>query len=489
MRLSELSESYNGKLDPEITGLSSDSRQIKPGWLFAAVTGTRYDGRRFIGDAVAHGAAAVLAPLGTTVEDISRDVALLTHENPRHMLALMAARFYGAQPDVTVAVTGTNGKTSTVDFVRQLWNLMGYKAASMGTLGVRGPSVEKAGTLTTPDPVALQAELADLAAAGITHLAMEASSHGLHQSRLDGVRATAAGFTNLSHEHLDYHNTMEDYLIAKAHLFEDILKRDGVAVLNADIPVYEELSRRVKDRGCKIMSYGYQAEDITLHSVTPAPEGLDFSFTVLGKKHDMTLPLVGDFQVMNVLCALGLVMAQDPENADLAAQAVSHIPGLKGVPGRLELVPGHPSGAVYIDYAHTPDALEHALKALRAHTSGRLLCVIGCGGDRDARKRPLMGKIAADRADIAVITDDNPRHEDPAHIRAPMMAGAQNKAKEIGGREKAIRWAVREMKKDDVLLIAGKGHETGQIIGDETIPFSDREEAEKAIKELSKGKA
>lgn len=487
MRLTELTDLYKGRRDPEILGLTQDSRQVKPGWLFAAVPGTRYDGRRFIGDAVMNGAVAVLAPSGTNIAALAKDIALVTDKNPRRALAGMAARFYGQQPGVTVAVTGTNGKTSTVDFVRQLWTMMGEKAASLGTLGVRGADVDKAGSLTTPDPVALHAEMADLAAAGVTHLAMEASSHGLHQNRLDGVRASAAGFTNLSHEHLDYHNTMEDYLIAKAHLFEEILCEGGVAVLNADIPEYEELCKRVADRGCRIISYGRAGKDITLQTLAPESDGQSFTVTVDGRDHDIKMPLVGDFQVMNALCALGLVMAEAPDDKARTEKIIALLSGLKGVPGRLELVPGHPFGAVYVDYAHTPDALENALKALRPHTKGRLYCVIGCGGDRDSRKRPIMGKIAADFADFAIITDDNPRHEDPARIRAAMMAGAQDRAKEIGDRAEAIRWAVKKMMKGDVLLIAGKGHETGQIIGDTVTPFSDREQAQLAITQQTKG--
>lgn len=480
MRLTELIPEYRGAFDPEIGGLSHDSRAVREGWLFAALPGSREDGTRYITDAIRHGAVAVLAPLGTVLPETGEQAALIAAENPRRVLAHIAAKFYGRQPDVIVAVTGTNGKTSTVDFTRQLWQGLGFKAASLGTLGVRGPDVAKAGSLTTPDPIALHAELADLAAAGITHLAMEASSHGLHQSRLDGVRAGAAGFTSISHDHLDYHDTMEDYLIAKAHLFEDILAEGGTAVLNADIPEFKELSERVNKRGCRIISYGEQGHDIHLEKREPTPEGQRIAIKAGGKTYNLNLPLVGAFQVMNALCALGLVLAEDDRLAD---KAVPLLETLKGVPGRLELVPG--DKAVYVDYAHTPDALENILKALRPHTHGRLLCVAGCGGDRDSRKRPVMGEIAARLADLVVITDDNPRSEDPAKIRAAMMAGAQGRGegrmKEIAGRREAINWAIGEMKQGDVLVIAGKGHEQGQIIGDRIEPFDDVSEARKAM--------
>ncbi len=481
MRLADLVETYRGDFNPEIKGLTHDSRQVREGWLFAALPGVREDGARYIVDAIRHGAVAILAQPGTRIEETGEQVALVTHENPRRALAQIAARFYGKQPEFTVAVTGTNGKTSTVDFTRQLWQGLGLKAASLGTLGVRGPGVTKSGSLTTPDPVALQADLADLAAAGVTHLAMEASSHGLHQSRLDGVRASAAGFTNLSHDHLDYHNTMEDYLIAKAHLFAEILQPGGTAVLNADIPEFAELRARVEGRDCRLISYGWQGQDIKITGLTPTPAGQHLEIDVCGQSHQIDLPLVGEFQVMNALCALGLVIAGSPDSAE---QAIKLLPTLKGVPGRLELVPGHPKGgAVYVDYAHTPDALENILKALRPHTHGRLLCIIGCGGDRDARKRPIMGKIAATRADLAIITDDNPRSEDPAPIRRAMMAGAQGaeNIREIGDRREAIRWAINEMKEGDVLVIAGKGHEQGQIIGDTVEPFDDVTEAKQAM--------
>lgn len=485
MRLSKLTDLYRGGADPEIKGIASDSRKVRDGYLFAALPGNREDGARYIADAIRHGAVAVLCEPGTVFppeQDIKAEKVF--SENPRRALAHIATRFYGRQPETVAVVTGTNGKTSTVHFTQQLWEALGYKAASMGTLGVHGGGVYREGSLTTPDTIALQAELADLAAAGITHLAMEGSSHGLHQNRLDGVQATVAGFTNLSHDHLDYHKTMDEYLIAKAHLFSEILNPDGVAVLNADIPEFAALSRRCKARGCDILSYGYQGQDIKLDTVTPTSEGQVVKFSVKDAPYKIQLPLVGAFQVMNALCALGMVMGN---NTAAAADIVPHLESLKGAPGRLQYVAGHPKGAIYVDYAHTPDALENILTALRAHTKGRLVCIIGCGGDRDAGKRPVMGKIANDLADMAIITDDNPRTEDPAQIRRAMLSEAAG-ALEIGDRGRAIEYAVSGLEEGDVLVIAGKGHEQGQIIGTKTVPFDDVKQVQNAITQLGNQK-
>lgn len=493
MRLSRMIENYSGLLDPEIEFLTQDSRRVKAGWLFAALPGVRADGRQFIEDAVRNGAAAVLGPPGTVLPlSAKKNVALVIADNPRRALALAAAKFFNRQPDVIAAVTGTNGKTSTVHFAQQLWQGLGEKSASIGTLGVRGSvhgeGMARSGSMTTPDPVSLHAELADLAAAGITHLAMEASSHGLHQCRLDGVRVTAAGFTNLTRDHLDYHKDMDEYYAAKARLFSDVLAPGGVAVLNADIPEFEKLAALAARRGCRVLSYGEKGKYLCLRALKPAPEGLHASLCVDGKDHEFTLPLVGRFQAMNVLCALGLVMAEAVDNKARTEKLIGALPGLKGAPGRLQIVPGHPAGAVYVDYAHTPDALENILKALRPHTRGRLICIAGCGGDRDAGKRPIMGRLAAELADMAIITDDNPRSEDPASIRAQILAGAGGKAREIGNRHEAILWAVREMREGDVLVIAGKGHEQGQILKDRVEPFDDVAEAARAIKGLGKMK-
>lgn len=480
MKLSDLWPDYRGEHDPEIEGVTADSRGVKKGSLFVAVPGRKYDGCAFIDDALAHGAVAVVAPGGCTGSD---QIPLIVVDNPRQALSQIAARFYGRQPDHIVAVTGTNGKTSTVHFTQQLWQMMGHKAASLGTLGVRGAKLARPGAMTTPDPVELHAMVADVAAAGITHLALEASSHGIEQYRLDGLKITAAAFTNLTRDHLDYHGSMEAYFAAKERLFAELVQDGGTAVLNADVPEYKALKATAEGRGLHVMSYGEKGETLRLAHATPQPDGQDIIIEFAGRRYDMHLPLVGRFQAMNVLCALGLLMAENGGNKTLA-EAIVHLPNLKRAPGRLELVPGHPKGAVYVDYAHTPNALEMILKALRPHTQGRLICVVGCGGDRDKGKRPIMGKIAADLADKVIITDDNPRSEDPATIRAEVLEGAGPKALEIEGRREAIRRAVRDMDKGDVLVIAGKGHEQGQIFVNHTEYFDDVEEAQNAIGEL-----
>jgi len=476
MRLTELIPTYKGTLDPDIKGITQDSRRVEEGWLFAALPGDKVNGYDYIEDALYLGAVAVLVPTGVTIENSA--IAVIEDDNPRRMLAQIAASFYGLQPEKIVAVTGTNGKTSTVYFTQQLWNAMGYKAASLGTLGVRSSKMERSGSLTTPDPVSLHAVLSDLAASGITHLAMEASSHGLHQNRLDGVRVCAAGFTNLSHDHLDYHKDMTSYLNAKKHLFEAVLQDNGTAVLNADSAEFDMLSEAVLKRKCRVLSYGWKGRDIVLKSLQPTPQGQQIEIEVGGQLYNLNIPLVGAFQVMNALCALGLVISDGKASLK---EAVKYLEKLTGAPGRLEKISGGHTGAVYIDYAHTPDALENILQALRPHTQGRLICLIGCGGDRDPHKRPVMGKIAADLSDLAVITDDNSRSEAPEKIRAAMMEGAGSAAIEIAGRREAIQWAVGQLQEGDVLVLAGKGHEQGQIIGDRILPFDDAGEARKAM--------
>lgn len=477
LRLSKLNDAYRGGPDPEITGLTADSRSVGPGYLFAALPGAKTDGARFIGDAVKKGAAAVLAARGVKVPE---GVALIESENPRRDFALLAAKFFMRQPRTIVAVTGTNGKTSSAHFAQQIWESLGHKAVSLGTIGVRGCGMDRDGSLTTPDPAALHEELARLADAGVTHLAMEASSHGLSQFRIDGVKIRAAAFTNITRDHLDYHGDMADYFSSKMRLFSEVLPPGGTAVLNADIPEYDELKELCAQRGLKIMGYGEKGGDIKLLRRAPRPGGQDLLIEAGGAQFDIVLPLVGSFMAMNALCALGLIMACGAS----AEEAVGAMAGLKGAPGRLQIVEGHPSGAaIYVDYAHTPDALENILRALRPHTKGKLFCIIGCGGDRDPGKRHIMGKIADDMADIAIITDDNPRSEDPAKIRAAMMAGTR-RAREIGGRREAVRAAVRDLEEGDVLVIAGKGHEQGQIIGSRVEPFDDVSEARKAIAQL-----
>ena len=467
--------------NPEIVGLTADSRAVRPGFLFAALPGSRNDGRAYVADAVARGAVAILAPPGTAVE--APAIRLIEDPAPRRAFALMAAAFYGRQPERVVAVTGTNGKTSTVRFVRQLWERLGRRGASLGTLGLDAPAgvTLNGPSMTTPDPVALHAGLAALADAGVDHLAMEASSHGLDQYRLDGVHLKAAAFTNLSRDHLDYHGDMAVYLAAKAMLFARVLPPDGVAVLNADVPEYEALVRTCRERGIRVLDYGFSARDIRVRTVTPTAHGQHLDLVLLGRSATMELPLVGRFQAWNALAALGLVLAADPEQP--VAPALAAVALLEGVPGRMQPVARHPAGAsVIVDYAHTPDALETVLSALRPHAEGRLVVVFGCGGDRDRGKRPVMGDIAIRLADRVIVTDDNPRSEVPAAIRAEILAAAPG-AEEIADRREAIRAAVRGLGVGDLLVIAGKGHEQGQIIGGETRPFDDAGEARAAVAE------
>lgn len=467
----------------QLKGLTQDSRMVKAGYLFAAFPGAKSDGRDFIPTAIDHGAVAVLAPEGTALPDGAKNIELITDPYPRRAFAKLAAAYYGAQPEHVVAVTGTNGKTSTALFVEQLWEAAGYKAASLGTLGVRTAGVVQSGSMTTPDPVALHAGLADLNAAGVTHLAMEASSHGLDQFRLDGVEMEAAGFTNLSHDHLDYHGDLESYFQAKARLFSELLPESGTAVINADLKITPDLLKICNDRGLKTLTYGHKGKDLKLISVKPTGQGQKLELGVLGVHKDITLPLVGEFQVMNALCALGLVLANDAEHKTAYVDALEK---LQGAPGRLQLISGHPKeAAVYVDYAHTPDALENVLQALRPHTRGKLVCVFGCGGERDKAKRPVMGAIAGAHADTVIVTDDNPRGETPGDIRAQILSAAVG-AQEIGDRRKAIQSAIQNLEKEDVLVIAGKGHEQGQVFAGRTDPFDDVQEAQSAIELLSK---
>lgn len=472
MKLNQLLN-RNDLPDIEITGITSDSRAVRKGFLFVAVPGSIQDGRTFIEDAIRHGAKAILAPTGTTIPRCAQnldEVIWAEDENPRHALALAAARFYKIQPETIVAVTGTNGKTSTVSFVRQIWEKLNYRAASLGTLGLQGAGLPNTASMTTPDPIKLHAQLAELAQRGVDHLAIEASSHGIDQSRLDAVQISAAGFTNITHDHLDYHETMENYVAAKRRLFSYLLKSNGTAVINADSDEYESIRSICENRGIRYWSYGYKGQEFKIISRKPKPQGQDLTLEILGQEIEFTLPLVGEFQVMNMLCAVGLVLARCEKRLQ---EILDILPRLEGVPGRLEFVPGHAKGAgVYVDYAHTPDALETVLKALRPHTSKMLVCVFGCGGNRDKAKRPVMGRIAAKLADIAIVTDDNPRNENAAQIRAEILQGAPH-ATEIADRAEAIRAAINFCKSGDILVIAGKGHEQGQIIGDRVEPFDD----------------
>jgi UDP-N-acetylmuramoyl-L-alanyl-D-glutamate--2,6-diaminopimelate ligase len=467
--------------DVDIRGLTADSRCVKPGWLFAALPGSRAHGRAYIADAVSRGAAAVLLPADAPLPALAEPVPVIRDANPRRRLALIAARFYGAQPSVIAAVTGTQGKTSTVDFTRQLWRHLGRRAASLGTLGVVTSGSATDGALTTPDPVELHRQLAELARGGTDHLAMEASSHGLDQFRLDGVLVTVAAFTNLARDHLDYHPTMEAYLAAKRRLFETLLIGGGTAVLNADVPEFEGLSALCRKRRLRVLAYGHGGADIRLERATPGAAGQRLVVSLLGRRHEVDFPLPGLFQAMNALTALGLVIGGG-EDGDAAIEGLKR---LTGVRGRLERVAVHPNGAaVYIDYAHKPGALETVLTTLRPHASGRLVVVVGCGGDRDRGKRPQMGAIAKSLADRVIVTDDNPRSENPADIRAQILAGCPG-ATEIGDRAEAINAAVAGLAPGDLLVIAGKGHETYQIVGDRTLPFDDASVARAAVAGLA----
>ena len=461
----------------DLAGLTADSRRVKPNFLFAALSGAKADGRAFIADAIAEGAVAVLAEPGTQVPD---GTLLITDPNPRRRFAQMAAAFHRRQPDTMVAVTGTNGKTSTAEFCRQIWGRLHHRAASIGTLGIVAEGWANQGGLTTPDPEALHGTLAALTEFGITHACMEASSHGLSQYRLDGVRLKAAAFTNQSRDHLDYHLDMEDYARAKLRLFSELLPPEGTAVINAD----SHLGGRVADVamacGHKILSFGRAGKEIRLVDLAPAPDGQTLTLDLLGRTTRIHLPLAGAFQASNALAALGLVIACGADPL-AASETLEH---LDGVPGRLQKVAQRISGAgIYVDYAHTPDALETVLTALRPHAAHRLVVVFGCGGDRDPGKRPQMGAIAARLADLVFVTDDNPRGEDPAAIRHAILAACSG-ATEIGDRAQAIHEAVWRLGPGDLLVLAGKGHERGQIVGDVVLPFDDADHARRAVAKL-----
>lgn len=469
-----------GRID--ILGIASDSREVRPGYLFAALPGANVDGRDYIDDAVDHGAVAVLSSPDTKMR--RKDVHLIADENPRRGLALAAARFHGAQPETVAAVTGTNGKTSVANFTARLWSGLGEAAGCIGTLGLSAPGVSDALSHTTPDPVALHEALARLAAGGVGHLAIEASSHGLDQCRLDGVKVAAAAFTNLTRDHLDYHGGPDRYLRAKLRLFSDILSADGAAILHADLPDFEAVSSACRARGQRVVSYGRDGADFGLSGRRPTNGGQVLDIDAQGLRREVALPIVGGFQAENALCALAIVTAcgADPD------AAIDAMGGLEAIPGRLQRVAVHPCGAdVYVDYAHTPDALANVLKAIRPHASNRLVVVFGCGGDRDAGKRPLMGEAARRHADRVVVTDDNPRGEDAAGIRRQIMKGCDG-AIEVGDRAEAIRAATAGLDEGDVLVIAGKGHERGQIVGDVVRPFDDVEVARAAVAELDGGR-
>lgn len=464
--------------DIEVTGLSADSREIKPGMVFVALAGVKADGARFIGNALAAGAAAVVAAEGSAT---SADVPVLEVSNPRRFLALAAARFSGRQPEIMVAVTGTAGKTSVASFTRQIWAYAGHAAAQIGTTGVISPLRNDYGSLTTPDPVSLHHLLAELADEGVTHAAMEASSHGLDQCRLDGVKLAAGAFTNLGRDHMDYHPDMDDYMRAKMRLFTDLLPKDAPAVIFADDPWSENAIDAAKAAGHPVLTVGRKGTWLALKRVEHFRHKQVAQVQVGEEIFEVHVPLAGDFQIANALVSAGLAMATGVP----AAMAMKALETLEGASGRLELVGKTTSGALaYVDYAHKPEALANVLSSVRPFTTGRVIVVFGCGGDRDRGKRPIMGEIATRLADIAIVTDDNPRTEVPAQIRAEIMAAATG-ATEIGDRAEAIRQAVSMLKSGDTLIVAGKGHEEGQTVGTQTFPFSDHAELLKALEGMN----
>ncbi|MEA2948559.1 MAG: UDP-N-acetylmuramoyl-L-alanyl-D-glutamate--2,6-diaminopimelate ligase [Alphaproteobacteria bacterium] len=458
-----------------VKGISADSRGTKPGDLFVAMAGAKDDGARFVGEALASGAVAVMAERVPPLP-LPEGIAFIKVGNARLALALAAAKLFPRQPEVIAAVTGTSGKTSVAAFTRQIWAALGQKSASIGTVGLVSPTREIYGSLTTPDPVALHRSLDELAGEGVTHLAIEASSHGLDQHRLDGVRVAAGGFTNLSRDHLDYHPTLEAYLAAKLRLFTDLIAPRGAAVIAADHEHAAAVIAAARQRKLRLLTVGRGGEGIRL--VAAAIEGFAqvLELNHGGNGYTVRLPLPGAFQVENALVAAGLAIATGSEPAAVFAGLAR----LEGAKGRLELV-GESNGApIFVDYAHKPDALAKALEALRPYATGRLIVVFGCGGDRDAGKRPMMGAIAAQMADRVIVTDDNPRSEDPAKIRAAILEAAPG-AIEIGDRREAIRSSITQLRPGDMLLIAGKGHETGQIVGKQVLPFSDHEAVAAAL--------
>ena len=475
MKLSELICGAPLAVDVEVTGLTADSRAVKPGFLFAALPGSSVDGARFIGPAIDHGASAILTHQGFQGA-VPPGVALLKSADPRLDLAQIVARFYAPQPQRCFAVTGTNGKTSVASFVRQIWAGMGIDGASLGTVGMVSRLGSEKLAHTTPDPVTLHKHLQKLATAGIDHIVVEASSHGLEQRRLDGLTFEAAGFTNITRDHLDYHKTFEAYFKEKQRLFTDLLKKDGVAVVAADAPGAREVIDLCTARGLSVLSVGAAGSFLQILDIQRDGFCQLIRLAHEGGQTLVRLPLVGDFQVENALVAAGLVVAGGGQTSDVLLQLET----LKGAAGRLEWVGAKNGAPVFVDYAHTPDALERAIEALLPYKTGRLIVVFGCGGDRDKGKRPQMGAIAAKLADLTIVTDDNPRSEEAGLIRREILAAAPG-ALEIGDRVAAIRAGIEALQEGDVLLVAGKGHETGQIVGDVVHPFSDHEVIREAL--------
>jgi UDP-N-acetylmuramoyl-L-alanyl-D-glutamate--2,6-diaminopimelate ligase len=488
MRLRDLF-SNDAAIEPQaeaidVKGLAVDSRAVKPGDLFFALAGSKTDGSRFIESAIAAGAVAIAGDHAPAGQHLSKDqrVPFVATPNPRRALALAAARFYPKQPATIAAVTGTSGKTSVAAFARQIWQRLGHASASIGTIGLVSPKRTVYGSLTTPDPIALHRQLDEIAGDGVTHLAFEASSHGLDQFRLDGVRVAAGGFTNLTRDHMDYHPDVAHYLAAKLRLFRDLVVANGAAVISADHDCSQQVIDAARERGLRIIAVGRNAdgagEGIRLVGADVDGFAQRLALEHRGRKRMIKLPLVGEFQIENALVAAGLAIGTGSD-VDAVLASLEHLEGAKG---RLERVGEHNGAPIFVDYAHKPDALAKALQALRPYAKRRLVVVFGAGGDRDAGKRPLMGAIAAENADDIIITDDNPRSENPEEIRAAILDGARG-AKDIGDRAEAIKAGIAALQPGDALLIAGKGHETGQIVGDKTLPFSDHDAVAAALAE------
>ena len=488
--LTELGLTAAGGREASITGLTVDSRAVAQGMLFAALPGVKVHGAAFIDTALAQGAAAILTD--ATGAALAADslaatkAAVIVAQDSRQTLAQTASLWFGAHPRTVVAVTGTNGKTSVSTFARQIWEEMQIPGVNLGTTGVEGAWSHPL-KHTTPEPITLHRVLAEASAEGITHVAMEASSHGLDQRRLDGVLLTAAAFTNFTQDHLDYHETFEAYFQAKMGLFTRVLPDDGVAVINLDDPKGEQVAAICADRGQEVIGVGRHPDArLRLTGQRFDATGQDLLFTWQGRAHQARLNLIGGFQADNILLAAGLVIAAgaDPQ------EVFETLPHLSTVRGRMELAARRENGAsVFVDYAHTPDAIATALRAMRPHVMGRIVAIVGAGGDRDVGKRPLMGAAAAQFADVVIVTDDNPRSEDPASIRAAVLAGALNgigtpSVTEVGDRAEAILRGIDALGAGDALLIAGKGHESGQTVGDVTLPFDDVEQASVAVAAL-----
>jgi len=459
----------------EITGLTLDSRKVEPGFVFAALPGVHVHGRAFAEKAEAAGAVAMISD--GPIDGIS--VPVIVSDDPAALLASMAKRFYPGQPGHVVAVTGTNGKSSTVDFLRQIWEAAGLEGASLGTLGVARKGETITTGYTTPDSVALHRALHALAGEGVTHLAMEASSHGLKQRRMEAVDLAIGAFTNLTQDHLDYHPDFDDYFASKARLFTERLPDGAPAIINVDSPWGEQMATAARARGLDVVTVGWRGSDMQICEVVPRPASQDITIRWRGEERQIEVPFVGEFQVLNAVGAAAIALTEG-----LAADAVfASLANLEGVPGRLEKVGETAAQApVLVDYAHTPDGLDKLLRAARPHTRGRVIVIFGCGGDRDPTKRRPMGEIAAQEADIVIVTDDNPRSEDPDLIRAAILEGCPG-ATEIADREAAIRHGVSLLQDGDCLLVAGKGHETGQTVAGVVHPFDDREVSRRALAE------